>query len=282
MKMNPLMLTGIADLLGVLAGVAGGGNDTQQVSGLEPSDSWSRSMARLGAATPQEQTLGSLQYGLGVNAMGAANQDLMGAPSMANLTAGYISPASQSRIHELAYGGLDQGINQAMNAGQDRAMAQGVPLSSMQYGYQNDLVRPLLSQASQQESALSMQELNRMAGLRQSALSNSLAMQNAPALDRLLGIRLQEASHEGTQMTRFPGGLPDAAYGGAGMSPEDQGRQRELQAMNDRWSKLTTSFPTKASKREAQAMLARYEFLGVDTTQLRRQYQASWGNEPIR
>lgn len=241
--MDPETLKAILSLVGIFS-AATQGNNTQQVSGVEPSDTYSRSRTLLGQMSPAEALLASLQEQLARQALGAGREAMPSSLSLQNLAGGNVGgvtaeslaggnlpAASQTRIHDMAFAGFNEALDRALASAGERALSRGVPMSSIQGGMEANLMQPIVAQAGQTQAQLQMQELDRLAGLRMSelerlsglrdrSLSNMLALQDSPALNRLMNLRLFEGTKENLGFQRYPGGLPDYAYGmgGAGSS----------------------------------------------------------------
>lgn len=290
----PVPVMELLTLFASLAPYLSGGNDTEQVSGFEPSDVFSRNRTRLpGMGAPETELAGlqqslagksfragmeALPSGLGLEALTGGN---VGGVDFGGLARGELGAAQTGRIHEMAFGGIQEGIDRALAAASDRALAQGVPLSSMQYANQNELIRPLISEAGRMQAGLQMQELDSLAGLRSSelgrlgdlrqrSLGNMLALQESPALNRLLSMRMAEAEQENLNMSRFPGGLPDYAYGTAGSEQSD--RAKKIRESIERITKERDRLLAGGSGIERQ-MAERYQ---AEIDRLTQEYQAYW------
>ena len=183
----------------------GGGEQSQE---LQESDVLSLMRRILPGMTPEEQMLAALQMSLAGQAFRGAAGGEVGGLTLESLMRGELPGASRTRIHEQAFAPVNEGIRMALRRAEEGAAARGVPLSTIQSGYEAELIRPLLAQAAQTEAGLGMGELERLGGLRERALANMLAMQQSPALERLLGLRMAEAEERQLQITRKPGELP--------------------------------------------------------------------------
>jgi len=206
------MAFGLDDAI-VLAGIeaAGsyfGGDDTQQVSGFEPSDRFGRSRGFLPGRGGFEDELLRLQAGLFQQGAGALGGGMPSGLDLNALSSGKLSAGANARIHQQAFGGLNEGLQRAGRIAGERAQSRGLGGSTIEASQEAELQRPLIAQASQMQAALQNQELNRLSGLRQTFLSNILALQQSPTLDRLLQERLAEGGQDQIDLARFPGGLP--------------------------------------------------------------------------
>ena len=210
MALDPVTGAIIANAGGELFGSIFGGDDTEQVSGFEPHDRFGRSRGFLPGRGGIEDELLRLQAGLfrqGAGALGGLPADL----DLSALSSGRLSADANARIHQQAFGGLNEGLSRANRIAGERAQSRGLGGSTIEASQAAELSRPLLAQASQMEAALQNQELNRLSNLRQTFLSNLLALQQSPTLDRLLQERLAQAGQDQIDIARFPGGLPPAA-----------------------------------------------------------------------
>jgi hypothetical protein len=123
------------------------------------------------------------------------------------LAQGDIGIQARHRIKEQSQIGLSDAYNQAINQSMQHANRMGVPLSSMQQGMQANLMQPALTQSMQMRAGLENQELTRQMGMRDSMQQNMMAMQNMPALQRLLQIRMAESSRADFNASRDPGNM---------------------------------------------------------------------------
>lgn len=212
--------------LGDLLGIGGQQQaQTQFVPGVTQSDVYGSNQLRLGQESASERELAGLQQNLFRGGAAALQGGLPQELGLGNLARGEIGGRNQERIRRLAFSGLDEGLRRASSIASENALARGIPLSSVQGMQEAALQRPLIEQGQDRMEALSLAELGRLEGLRQNFLSNSLALQQSPALQRLTELRLAEGKQESLQLTREPGGLPQ------GMGPED--RRTPAQKISD-------------------------------------------------
>ncbi len=216
-------------------------NDQQQTqfAPFQPTDIFGSNVSQLqlGQEGQQEKLLAGLQQGLFQGGADALQGGLPPELSLGNLSKGELPKASQERIQKLAFSGIDRGLRKASAIASESALARGVPLSSLQGVQEAALQQPLIEQAQDRAEALSLSELNRLEGLRQNFLSNSLALQNSPALQRLTQLRLAQGkqTQENLQLTREPGELPGQ------FGPEDQRTsQQKIDDLNQELYALNT------------------------------------------
>lgn len=186
-----------------------GGRDPQATG-----DIFSHGFSRLGVETEEEKRLALLQALLGMAGMQQARTDMLGAPSMADILAGRISPDMSKHLDMLSFGGLEEAGRMANRYATERALGQGMDMSSLQNSWYAQAMQPAMIQAMQMRSALQLQEVERMQRLRQTAMGNALAMQESPTLSRLLQIRGAEAQTSQMQLGREARGdrLPTDVY----------------------------------------------------------------------
>lgn len=192
----------------LLGGLMQGGGEPEPA----PTDMWGIGRTKIGEETELEKLLAALQASMGTQGMQAAQGDLAAAPSMQDILAGRINPTMGARFDQLAFGGLQQAGMEADRYATERALGQGMDFSSQQGAWQAQAMQPAMVQAMQYRGQLEMAEIQRQAEMRQRAMGNLLALQDSPALSRLLQIRMQEATTSQTQMGRDPWKLPKEAY----------------------------------------------------------------------
>lgn len=269
---DPLTIASIAktgaDIYSMFAGGGGGGESTQiQDVGVTESDIFSRLRNRLGAETGIESDLAGLQQGLfraGVEGLGRMPGEL----SLDRLAQGEISRGARDRINRQAFGGFNEAIRRANAAAGSQALSRGLGMSSVEQGIAADLQRPIVERAGGLAAALESQELGRLEGLRERFLANSMALQNSPALQRLLQIRMAEAEQENLQLTREPGQLPDEISREAGLTPEheipfEEKNRRIQQALQEMNAQLIAQGVPKHTRNRTinnlrRALAARY------------------------
>lgn len=159
-----------------------------------------------------------------------------GGIGMGGLARGDIGGAQDERLRNIAFGGIEEAGRRAMDVSMGRYQKMGMPMSSMQQGMYGSLMRDPMEQASRHYGQLQQQELGRQQGLygmgmglrqqelgrlgglyqteaqRQQSLygmgmQNMMAMQSAPALQRLLQIRMAESATGGFERLSEEGGL---------------------------------------------------------------------------
>lgn len=203
-------------VLQFLGNLFGGGEET--AGGFEPTDVFNRIRQLLPEEGEDEAGLARLQQdlyrSLAQQARGPMPQEL----GLGALARGELSTATRGRIHQTAFGGMQEGIHQGLMQAQQMAARRGMSMSSMEGVAGAQLTRPLMAQAAQMQAGLELNEMNRLMGLRQQAMANRIAIQNSPALERLLRIRMAEQETNQISMGRHPDGLPDWAYGAMGAS----------------------------------------------------------------
>jgi hypothetical protein len=198
----------------VIGGILSRGDETQ--GGFEPSDMFSRLKTALKNAGATEEELAQLQQSLFRDVSGNVGGALPQGLGLEALAGGQLPQASLDRIRETAFGGIEEGARRATRVSQEMFAGRGLPMSSLEAVHGANLMQPLISQAAQLQAQLQMGEMGRLSGLRQQAIQNQIAVQESPALQRLLQIRLAQPETNQLQMSRFPGGLPDYTYGGQG------------------------------------------------------------------
>lgn len=196
-----------------LTSLFGGGEQQPQVT---PSDLFQGQMTstKLLPETQAETGLAGAQQDLYRRLLGEAGGRLPMELGLGGLSRGVIPAASQQRIDQLAFGGLQQAGRRASAGATEQALSMGTPFSSYQLAQTAGMTEPLAEQAARLRAQLQMQELDRLTGLRQTALANMMALQESPALTRLLQIRMAQPTQASSQlqMQRLPGGLPSYAY----------------------------------------------------------------------
>ena len=201
-------------LLGFLGQMLTAGSSDD--SSFEPSDVFSRSGIKLPGMGGDEQWLADLLNQIS----GQTMQGEMGAMpeylSYDALASGQLPPEVQQRINQMAFGGLEEASQRAMRPVQEAAMGRGLGLSSWELMNQMQVARPLATEAANRQSMLQLEWMNKLQMLRQQMFANKMAVQQSPALERLLKIRLAQPETTQLQIGRYPGGLPDEAYGGMG------------------------------------------------------------------
>jgi hypothetical protein len=206
-----------------------------------PMDQYTQQWRTLAPMSPEEELMAQLQYGLAQQGAAGAAGGAVGGMSLADLMSGTLPQSSMDRIHSMAYGGLQEAGREASKASFNRAEQMGIPLSSIQQQMETDLLRPSIEQASQRASELQMQELGRLGGLRQTGIENMQAMQNMPALTRLLQLRMAEATEGTNQAARTPGsGAPNWSPGGEGEANSVSQAQSQLGNMRLQYDYLTS------------------------------------------
>ena len=168
-------------------------------SGENPTEQVSMGRRRIGPETELERLLAGMQGGLGTMGMLQTMQGsgaTLGAIDPTRLAAGDIGGGARQRIEEQSTLGLDRAIQQAMYQADQQAGRRGIGLSSVQGAMQANLMQPAVIEAQRTAAELYNQELMRQQGLRQQALENLLTMQNMPALNRLLQIRMAESQEQ--------------------------------------------------------------------------------------
>lgn len=211
--MDPLIASALIQTGGSLLRSLFGGEDQGQTT---PSDMFQRQMSqtRLLPETGVESQLGMNQQDLYRRLLGQAGGNLPMELGLGNIARGQLPAASMGRIDQLAYGGLQEAGRRASAGATEQALSMGTPFSSYQLAQQANMIQPMAQQAAQLRAQLQMQELERLSGLRQTALANMMALQESPALTRLLQIRMAQPTQTSSQIqfNRGPGGLPSYAY----------------------------------------------------------------------
>ena len=177
---------------------------------------------RIGQETDMERMLGRLQGSMGYGLMNRTAAEGTGGITMQDLASGRIGEAAQGRINEQAFSGMNTGIQSALNQAMQSSNRLGLGLSSMTSGMSANMISPLIERAMANKAGLEQQEMQRMQGLYQQGLSNQMAVQNSPALNRLLQIRMAETSRGdfGWQGVE-PGGMEAWKWGmTGGVDPE--------------------------------------------------------------
>jgi len=207
-------------------------------SSFEPSDVFSRSGIKLPGMGGDEQWLADLLNQIS----GQSMQGEMGAMpeylSYDALASGQLPPEVQQRINQMAFGGLEEASQRAMRPVQEAAMSRGLGLSSWELMNQMQVARPLATEAANRQSMLQLEWMNKLQGLRQQMFANKMAVQQSPALERLLKIRLAQPEATQLQMSRHPGDLPEYAYGGMGTGatgPPQTAYTQSTPSMYDQW-----------------------------------------------
>ena len=163
---------------------------------------------RIGMETDQERMMAQLQNQMAMMGMGGAMADQSMSMRMLDpyrLAQGDIGRPAEQRIKERSQIGLEDSYNQAINQSMQHANRMGVPLSSMQQGMQANLMRPALTNSMQMRAGMEQDELTRQMGMRDQIQQNMMAMQNMPALQRLLQIRMSETSRGDFNSTQEAG-----------------------------------------------------------------------------
>lgn len=163
---------------------------------------------RIGMETDQERMMAQLQNQMAMMGMAGAMGDQSMSMRMLDpyrLAQGDIGPQARNRIKERSQIGLSDAYNQAINQSMQHANRMGVPLSSMQQGMQANLMQPALTQSMQMRAGMEQEELTRQMGMRDQVQQNMMAMQNMPALQRLLQIRMAETSRGDFNSTQEAG-----------------------------------------------------------------------------
>ena len=223
-------------LLGFLGQMLTAGSSDD--SSFEPSDVFSRSGIKLPGMGGDEQWLADLLNQIS----GQTMQGEMGAMpeylSYDALASGQLPPEVQQRINQMAFGGLEEASQRAMRPVQEAAMGRGLGLSSWELMNQMQVARPLATEAANRQLMLQLEWMNKLQGLRQQMFANKMAVQQSPALERLLKIRLVQPEATQLQMARYPGGLPEYAYGGGGTgqtTPPQMAYTQPTPSMYDQW-----------------------------------------------
>lgn len=227
--MDPATLSGIAALISSVGGLFDSGGSQTTTQEMQPSDLFS--MSRIGGAGSGENDLVALQQALfGSGAREILQTGMPGELNAASLAGGRLSSATGRRLDQAAFGGLNEGLRRASAIAQERAGARGIGMSSIEGIQEAELQRPLIENAAGLRASLEQSELSRLSGLRENLMGNLLRMQDSPALNRLLQLRMAEQNQ--LQLSRFPGGLPDFVKGElgieGGMSTATQ-RKQQLQ-----------------------------------------------------
>ncbi len=140
----------------------------------------------------------------------------VGGVGAGDLMAGELDTATRARLGRQAYGGLEEAGKRISAGATEGAMGRGLGMSSVRNDMQSEMMQPLIAQAAQNYGALyqnelgrqgqtRMAELERMNKLRQTALQNSLMIQQSPALERLLRIRMAQPDTAAYQATMEAG-----------------------------------------------------------------------------
>lgn len=253
--MDPLvgaaLVNGIFNLAGGLFG--GGGGEQTTTQEMQPNDILS--MSRIGGARAGENELVALQQAL----FGKGAGELLGGTpeelNLSSIASGRISPTTSRNLDRIAFSGLDEGLRRASAIAQERAGARGIGMSSIEAVQEAELQRPLISQAAGLRANLERAELDRLSGLRQNLLGNLFRMQESPALNRLLQLRMAEQNN--LQLTRFPGGLPDFVrdmFGGDGMNTASQRKEQLRNEMRGLVDQMNGSNSFKGKQRLIKEM----------------------------
>lgn len=213
---------------GQMTSAAMSGDNQQQ---LNPYDRMSIQQQRIGPQTEAEALMALLQQRLAEQGMGTAMAGGTGGISMGGLAGGQfggmdlqqlmqgdIGGAQDERLRGIAFGGIEEAGRRAMDVSMGRYQKMGMPMSSMQQGMYGSLMRDPMEQATRHYGQLQQQELGRMGGLYQQegarqqslygmGMQQMMAMQAAPALQRLLQIRMAESSAGGFERLSKEGGL---------------------------------------------------------------------------
>lgn len=193
---SPLTYMGLA--AGLLQGLGGLFGDEEEPKVL-PQDVFNMQRTRLIPETQAESQLARLQQQLARSVMGFSG-DMPPELGMSMLARGELTPTSERRMDDLAYGNIRAAMSKAM----EQATAAGMPMSSAMLAGAN----PMMRQGSQLRGQLEMMELDRLSKLRSQMLANAMAAQQSPALTRLLQIRLAQPETSGMSSQRPGGGLP--------------------------------------------------------------------------
>ena len=213
-----------------------GNNDSQQTSGVDPSDFFSRTKGRLGAETPEDAMLTALQQSLfRATAENALGGGIPAALDPERLASGRLSAQSHNRLDRAAFGGMEESLRRAFGIASENAQSRGIGMSGIESVNAAELSRPIISQAGQLRAQMEGQELGRLTDLRDRLMANMMAIQNSPTLNRLLQIRMAEAEQDQLNLSRFPGGLPDWVQEDLGVgelarrqSPEEIAQQERI------------------------------------------------------
>jgi hypothetical protein len=215
------MLPGVGSILGpVLGSIFGGEPEVQAM------DTLNRRTISWAPETGAESMLAGKQQALSGRAMTQAYAPLPQVFGWNNIQgmmtqaqSGVLSPETQRRMDAMAYSGLNRAGQQAGLAAAERSVSMGTPGSSAQGLYAQGMVQPMASEMARYRAQLEMQELQRqmeMARYYQQVqdqhLANMMAVQNSPALTRLMQIRAGQQTGTDTLMRREGGGLPAWAY----------------------------------------------------------------------
>jgi hypothetical protein len=217
--MNPLVAASAIQAGGsILQGAMFGGGQAK----FTPTESQSMQMHKLIPETEEEQQLAALQQALAFALMmsdysshGGISADMLaqgevGGVGAGNLMRGELDQVTTNRLKEAAFGGLQEAGRMAGAGATEGMMGRGMGMSSARDDVQAEMLRPLLAQASQHYGSLYQgelgrqaqtrtSELDRMSAMRQIALQNALMIQQSPALDRLLKIRMAQPQSAGYQ-----------------------------------------------------------------------------------
>lgn len=243
-------------IYGALSG--GSESNSQFIPGVTESDVYSRSRLKLGAETGPESYMAGLQqalFGQGANSLLAGN-----IPGLNDIAAGKLPAASLQRIDQMAYGGLTPALRRASGVAQEEALTRGIGLSSIQSERTAELHQPLMDAAANRAAGLQMQELDRLSGLRQQSIANAMALQNSPALDRLLQIRLAEAEQQNFTQNREPGGTDFGEGDPAAMAKEKERWNEMLAAATSTAQKYSSHQDRHLKKRKLQELVESFGY----------------------
>jgi len=198
------LILGLVTSAGAAAGGGNGGT-----SGFEPSDAFRRTQTNLGDPSADENELMQLILSLARSVGGIGGEPLPGGLTLESLASGELPDATQGRIQERAFAGVDEGLRRAGVQSSRTALGRGLgPASSFEATAFGELSRPLLESAAGRQASLEQAELDRLGGLRERTIANMLAIQDLPALNKLLSLRLAEGQRDELSLGRFPGDLP--------------------------------------------------------------------------
>lgn len=224
-----------AEIIAAAAQIGGAIHQSQQSQqsqqGSIPHDLMTIQQRRIGPQTPEEYAMVQQQQQLAGQGMATAMAGGTGGITMGGLAGGQfggigleglmqgdIGSAQDERLRDIAFGGIEEAGRRAMDVSMGRYQKMGMPMSSMQQGMYGSLMRDPMEQASRHYGQLQQQELGRMGGLYQTeaqrqqglygmGMQNMMAMQAAPALQRLLQIRMAEGAAGGFERVSKEGGL---------------------------------------------------------------------------
>ena len=179
---------------------------------------------RIGEETGQEAMMAQMQNIMAMQGMSGAMADSRMSSQVLDpyrLARGEIGREAEQRIKERSLIGLKDSYNQAINQSMQHANRMGVPLSSMQQGMQANLMQPALTNSMQMRAGMEQEELTRQTGMRDQIQQNMMAMQNMPALQRLLQIRMAETSRADFSSNREVGNMENWKWAlQGGIDPE--------------------------------------------------------------